>query len=100
VDAPPVRYVTRDGARLAYQVVADGESNLVWLTTRRCSVSQSRHHVPILSPRRQSAEINPRVRPAIAWQATADSIRTNESNLKIVHHAPDAKIPVSWPGRA
>jgi class 3 adenylate cyclase/pimeloyl-ACP methyl ester carboxylesterase len=31
VDAPPVRYVDREGARLAYQVTGNGGSNLVWL---------------------------------------------------------------------
>jgi class 3 adenylate cyclase/pimeloyl-ACP methyl ester carboxylesterase len=31
VDAPPVRYINRDGARLAYQLAGDGEWNLVWL---------------------------------------------------------------------
>jgi class 3 adenylate cyclase/pimeloyl-ACP methyl ester carboxylesterase len=31
VDAPPVRYISRDGARLAYQVAGEGDWNLVWL---------------------------------------------------------------------
>jgi hypothetical protein len=31
MDPPPIRYIERDGRRLAYQVVGSGPSDVVWL---------------------------------------------------------------------